>query len=165
MVRILHWNFVHGFGHTYKFSTWNCHKNYDFCNTQILREYFRELAKHLWNTHLYAKILISTQPNWPGIHFTMITIQIQWKFHFDVILILMWWSHVIAFMMLMFAYFKVLVYYHETVWKKYYHVFNLWICNGYCWLIMLFWYIQRIPQVAMVAVLCDRGITWINLHG
>ena len=35
----------HGFGHTYEVSAWNSHKMYDFCNTQISREYLGELAK------------------------------------------------------------------------------------------------------------------------
>ena len=39
----------HGFGHTNKVSTWNAHRKCDFCNTQISREYFGELAKRQWN--------------------------------------------------------------------------------------------------------------------
>ena len=35
----------HGFGHTHKVSAWNFDKKYDFCNTQISREYFGELVK------------------------------------------------------------------------------------------------------------------------
>ena len=33
------------FGHTYKVLAWNSHKKYDFCNTQISREYLGELVK------------------------------------------------------------------------------------------------------------------------
>ena len=52
MVRISSWNFARVpkyFGHKYKVSAWNSHKNKDFCNTQISREYFGELAKRQWN--------------------------------------------------------------------------------------------------------------------
>ena len=34
---------------TYKVSTWNTHKKYDFCDTQISGEYLEELSKRLWN--------------------------------------------------------------------------------------------------------------------
>ena len=33
------------FGHTYKVSAWNSHKNDDLCNTQVSRKYHGELAK------------------------------------------------------------------------------------------------------------------------
>ena len=42
----------HGFGHTHKVSAWNFHKKYDFCNTQISREYLGELMKHLPGTYI-----------------------------------------------------------------------------------------------------------------
>ena len=45
MVIISSWNFLHGFGYTYKISAWNSHNKYDYCNTRILWEYFRKLAK------------------------------------------------------------------------------------------------------------------------
>ena len=37
---------------THKLSSWNSHKKYNFCNTQISREYFQELVKCLWNNPL-----------------------------------------------------------------------------------------------------------------
>ena len=47
IVRISGWNFVRVPKpmHRYKVSAWNSHKNYDFCNTQISREYIGGLAK------------------------------------------------------------------------------------------------------------------------
>ena len=46
------------FGHTYKVSAWNSQKKYEFCNTQISREYFGELAKHQWNNPLVLAIIV-----------------------------------------------------------------------------------------------------------
>ena len=62
----------HGFGHTYKVPAWNSQK-YDFCNTQLSREYLGELAKRLWNNPLasyvakasVAKVLVRYTGNVP----------------------------------------------------------------------------------------------------
>ena len=50
------------FGHTHKVSAWNSYKKFDFCNTQIAREYLGELAKRLWNNPLVVQLPAS----WPG---------------------------------------------------------------------------------------------------
>ena len=57
----------HGFGHTYKVSTWNSQKTNDFCNIQILREYFGEFMTQYRNTPLG----ISCGSRLPGIQPTI----------------------------------------------------------------------------------------------
>ena len=67
----------HGFGHTYKVSAWNSHENYDFCNTQISKEYLGELAKRQWNNPQISFSLVSYQGS--PIANTMVD---WWEFHF-----------------------------------------------------------------------------------
>ena len=65
LLRISGWNFAcvlkHGFELTYKIAAWNYHNKYDFCNTQISREYL-ESSQNVNETIPWRPDVVTVKP-------------------------------------------------------------------------------------------------------